>query len=296
MQLSSASFRALAVSPADLWGPAAGLAVFQILQGLGIIGGGVLAGIGQRRGRVFGAMVGALSGLLFLAGIFNGALASLVPGYADQLLTPASPIRSAALYGFPVLYTLCGAVGGWLGQIIWKPIPSASDYAHSANLAARPIQIRRTRPAAGHQQSLWDGPVLWLRVGIGAFLAVTMAIYTHSIIDGVVQLTEGRLSIVSVLEDQVAYAEVFSLAILFGGAIAGANTPNGLKQGMCVGIAAAFVIDGLFLMGFLNPSAPAIFPVLSTLFLGPIGGWFGSELLPPVHRGRARRRMTWDQD
>jgi hypothetical protein len=293
MQLTTALFRALGVDAGVIMGPAASVVTFEILKTLGIAAGGVLAGIGQRRGLVFGAMVGALSGLLFIAGVFNGLFSSVVPGLAAQLLTPGTLVRNIALYGLPILYTTFGGAAGWLGSHIWQPLPGPSDSLVDAN-ESRFANIRRKRRVYNRPlRSPWDGPVMWARVAIGALVAVCGAIYTKSIIDFSTQVSEGKLSVVTLLQDQVTYAEVFSLAIMIGGCIAGANTYNGLKQGMCVGIAAAFVIDALFIIGFLNTSAPAIYPVLSTLFLGPVGGWFGSELLPPVYQGPRRRRATW---
>lgn len=269
----------------------AGLGLLAGWQAVGLLVGAIVAGAGQKSGTALGVIVGVLSGLLFLAGVLSGCFASVLPAFAADVLMPGTLARNAALYGLPVAYALVGALGGWLGVRIWMPLPDADDPPLSVGPHAWSAQRRKAprRP----MRSAWNGPVRWPRAVLGAVLAVTGALYTKVFIDSLVLLSEGKLTVVTVLQDQVAYAEVFSLAILLGGSVAGANTPNGLKQGMAVGIGAAAIIDALLLAGFLNPAAPAIYPVLSTLCLGPIGGWIGAELLPPVCALPRRRIRVW---
>jgi hypothetical protein len=272
--------------------PVVGLVLFQVIQAIALIVGGIITGIGQRRAVTFGALVGLLSGLTVLAGLFHGLFASMARSFDTELLTPGTAIRNVTLYALPVLHLAFGGLGGWIGGIIWKPMPSFAFPAGASGgplsgLQARIIRRAETKPI----HSYWDGPIAWLRVILGTAIAVTGAIYARSIIDFLLLLSEGKLKIMTLLEDQVTFAEIFSLAILLGGCVAGANTRNGLKQGMCVGLGAAMILDALFLTGMLNPSGPRLFPVLSTLFLGPVGGWFASELLPPIYR--VRRRRGW---
>src|SRR5262249_8377415 len=99
-------------------------------------------------------------------------------------------------------------------------------------------------------------------------------------------------NVTTFLEDQVSFAEFFSLAIMVGGCIAGASTKNGLKQGSCVGLASAIVLAGLFWAGYFA-SGPRLYPIISTVFLGPIVGWFASELLPLVVAPQYRRRRSY---
>lgn len=271
--------------------PLAGLTLVAGWQMVGLLIGGLVAGAGQKGGTALGVIVGVLSGLLFLAGVLGGCFTNLLPAFASEVPRPGTLVRTAALYGLPVTYALVGALGGWLGRCIWIPLPDPDDLsALGGPHAWAPLRRKAPRRPA---RSVWDGPVRWPRVVLGSVLAVAGALYTKTFIDGLVLLSEGKLTVVTLFQDQVAYAEVFSLAILLGGSVAGANTPNGLKQGMAVGIAAAAIIDGLLLGGFLNPAAPAIYPVLSTLCLGPIGGWIGGELLPPVGPFRRRRVRVW---
>jgi hypothetical protein len=274
--------------------PSFGILMFLGIQVISLIVGGAITGIGQRRGMTYGALVGLLSGLLILSGIFYGVVHNLAVSFGAQLLTPGTAIRNIVLYALPILHVICGAIGGLVGRMIWRPMPEISGTGPGMFGVPAGVPWRIVRRDVGRMRaSVWEGPIHWVRVLLGTAIAVAGAIYAKTLIDIMVMLSQGTLKVVSLLEDQVTFAEIFSLAIMLGGCVAGANTRNGLKQGVCVGIGAALVIDALFMVGYLNPSAPRIYPILSTLFLGPIGGWFGSELLPPILglRYRRKRRM-----
>jgi hypothetical protein len=293
LQLCTAVLRALDIEGgSDAISPATGLVLFQGLQALALLGGGLLAGVGQRRGVAFGAIVGVISGMLFLAGMLNGIVSTLVQTFASDLLMPGDSLRSATLYGMPILHALFGAIGGLIGSSIWKPLPQLSLPLGMGKGPLAGIQNRLTSRPRMPQRPLipWTGPVSWFRVAIGTVIAVTGAVWTKGIIDFILMASEGKLSVMTNLEDQVVYGEIFSISILLGGIFAGATTYNGLKQGMAVGFLAAVCLAGIFVNGYLTTSTSVVFPMMSTVFLGPIGGWFGCELLPPVFKAARIRR------
>jgi hypothetical protein len=74
--------------------------------------------------------------------------------------------------------------------------------------------------------------------------------------------------------------------------VAGATTRNGLKQGFCVG--AGLAMAGFFLTGTVEQSGALVFPILSTVALGSLGGWFGTELMPPGDTRHRRKRWLDD--
>jgi len=99
----------LALDGADaqtLW---SGLDGFLMLQGMQLVGlffGGLLAGAGQRQGAAYGMVLG----------IWNGVLVVLIqPSMAEQFNT-------VTLYGLPLLQAGVGALAGWLGGLIWRPL------------------------------------------------------------------------------------------------------------------------------------------------------------------------------
>jgi hypothetical protein len=77
---------------------------------------------------------------------------------------------------------------------------------------------------------------------------------------------------------------------LAGGAVASINTYNGLKQGLCVGIATMLILAGVHGAESTDRWFElAAFIFCSSLCLCLVGGWFGSQLFPPVVPFKRRR-------
>ncbi len=273
-------------APTGALSPLVGLILFQSLQALALLPAGVMAGAGQRRGAFLGAAVGLFSGLFFISGMLAGILTTLVQSFSEQLLKPGQPIHELTLYSLPVVHTLIGALGGLAGCSIWKP-PAEITFP----LLSPKKQLALRREAANARPLFrWEGPIAWGHVLIGTVVATIGAVNTPTIIDWVLHASDNQLQIMTQLEDRIAYGEIFALSILAGGCLAGAQSSNGLKQGLCVAITLSFLMAGIFWKGPNSPTV--IYPVLCALCLAPVGGWFGSELLPPTV-GRRRRQSLY---
>jgi hypothetical protein len=294
LQLSISTLRGLTGnSGSAVLSPLYGIWMFVGIQAVSLVAGALVTGVGQRRGIMFGALVGLLSGLLVLSGIFWGVVGNFAASFGTQLFTPGAPIRNIVMYALPIVHVLCGALGGLIGSAFWRPLPEAGEFSPGGLVPGRQVPSRIVRKAADRPRTFsWKGPIRWGRVLIGTAVAVVGAVYAGAAIDWIIRASEGSINIVTVLEDQVSFAEFFSLAIMLGGCIAGVSTRNGLKQGACVGLASAIVLAVLFRAGYFG-SGSQLYPIISTLFLGPVGGWFASELLPPVVAPRYRRRRSY---
>jgi hypothetical protein len=294
LQLSISTLRGLTGnSGSAVLSPLYGIWMFVGIQAVSLVAGAIVTGVGQRRGITFGALVGLLSGLLVLSGIFAGVVGNFAASFGTQLFTPGAPIRNIVMYALPILHILFGALGGLVGSAFWRPLPEVGEYSTAGLVPGRRVPSRIVRKAADRPRTFsWKGPIRWFRVLIGTVVAVTGAVYARAAIDWITRMSEGSFQVYTVLEDQVSFAEFFSLAIMVGGCIAGASTRNGLKQGTCVGLASALVLGGLFRAGYFA-AGPQLYPIISTLFLGPVGGWFASELLPPVVAPQYRRRRSY---
>jgi hypothetical protein len=246
------------------------LIVLQGLQLLALLLGGLLAGAGHPAGEGIGAAVGLVNGLLCV--VFQP-----IPGQGAT---------TVALYSQPLLQAAVGALAGWIGRAVWKPLPSASP---TRVTPAAKIGVPR-RPMA----SLFQGRVAWVRVAIGSIVAVVGSLSAALILERAIAAGAPRGGVAAYhdlmyLQDRILTWEIKALALLFGGALAGINTRNGLKQGLCVGVVATLVLAGV-----LAAQGRATLPVLggtalSALCLSLVGGWFGCQLLPPVlpsNRGR----------
>jgi hypothetical protein len=289
LQMGMACLRGLHVdaSSGDL-NPLVGLILFLGLQVLALLIGGTLAGAGQPRGVLLGGLVGVTSGVLFLAGMLGGILSNMVQSFSSELLTPGTPTHDLTMFGLPLQNAIVAALGGLIGSWIWRPLPPLT----MPGLVG--VQNRKTRLDANVRAvSRWAGPVSLAGVLLGTTVAVLGAINTPRLIDYILLVSDRQIKIMTTLEDQVAHGEVYGLMILLGGILAGANRTNGLKQGVCVGMLVAIMMSSFHGYALGHTPLSVVFPIISALLLAPVGGWFGSELWPPVDRRVRRKRLTW---
>jgi hypothetical protein len=135
---------------------------------------------------------------------------------------------------------------------------------------------------AAKATALFAGPIAWPGVLAGAALAVAGATWATAVLDLVLSAGEGKLTIDSSLQAQLVTWEITALAMFVGSALAGATTGNGLKQGLCVGVGTAALLVG-FSFGAKHLQLDNLaLTVGSALVICLVGGWFGSQLFPPV--------------
>jgi hypothetical protein len=251
------------LSPEELWADVRNLLILQGLQLFGLIVGGLVTGGGQRSGLVLGAVVGTWNGLLSVVLRQN----------------PGQELTLVGLYGQPLLQATVGAVGGWLGSLIWKPIPSS---------AVPTVLIPRRKKVPRRRLPILAGQVAWFRVVAGTSLGVAGTLTAGIIFQKLMDAAGGRMAGVPDLQDRLITWEIKALAMLVGAALAGATTQNGLKQGLFVGLVAGVVLVGV--QAPLNDGwwDVAFWTMASTLSLSLAGGWFGGQLFPPVVKIRNR--------
>jgi hypothetical protein len=261
---------AMAVDPEaarEVWSTLTGLLLLQGLQAVGLLSGGALAGAGKRQGAVYAALVGLANGLISVAQVHSNA----------QLYSPV------LLYGQPILHAAIGSLGGLVGLLIWRPLAPVAMPAGTV-VGTKPAPRRRDRSVLG-------GPIAWFRVLAGSGVALGGALWASAILDLVLDAGEGKLSIDSNLQAHLITWEITVLALLAGGAWAGAATTNGLKQGLCVGLATSTALCGIRLAGkSIHIDTLASTVIIAMLFC-ILGGWFGGHLFPPLGASFGRRRF-----
>ncbi len=246
----------------DLWRWAPNVIALGSLQLFAVLIGGVFAGGGQNGGLGHGAISGA----------WNGVLAVLL----QQL--PGDTLGTSALYALPVAHAVVGAVGGLIGALIWRPVV----------LQPEPELSAPRKPAQRKSKPLLAGPVAWFRVALGTAIAVAGALYASRLLDWIGEVSRGRLVTTSTMQDNVLTWELRAIALLLGGAFAGALTRNGLKQGLFVGIFASMALITLQSAKGGAWMELALFTAVGTTALALAGGWFGGQILPPVVAGARR--------
>jgi hypothetical protein len=132
--------------------------------------------------------------------------------------------------------------------------------------------------------------VAWARVFAGVAVAVGGILWAQVILDFVLQASEGKLAVDTHLQAQLITWEICLLAMLTGSGIAGATRGNGLKQGLFVGIGSSVMLGGLGYFSGTTQVALLVLLAACALALGLAGGWFGSQLFPPVCTPARRRR------
>jgi hypothetical protein len=240
-----------------------GQVFWQALQGVGLLVGAALAGSSETLGFFYGTLVGIGNGIV------SSALPQSAGGPASQMALVAQPLIQAAL----------GLVGGWMGSILFAPLPDMS-IPTGAGVARK--RRRRLKP-------LLEGRIYWLRVLVGTLVAVFGVLSAGAIFDAVIEAGRGRLMTEAYWQDQIFTWEIKVLALLLGGALAGANTNNGFKQGLVVGLGAALVMASLPRYNSTVFDGTVLF--CTVLGLCITGGWFGGELLPPIVRAPRAKHM-----
>jgi hypothetical protein len=245
----------------EVWQSPLGLVLLESLQLLPLLLAGLLAGSGQRHGFVLG----------FLIGLCNSVLCMFLQ------VSLANPATAIAWYLPPLLHGVLGSLGGWVGSTIWKPLVIPT-------LPTAPGQLGRKMPVARRRLSLFAGRVAWFRVVLGAALAVAGSLSAEFLLDAALNASQGKLETTTRMQDRIFTWEIRALCILVGAALAGATTSNGLKQGLVVGL---LVTCGLLAMA-KHPGTVELagLTALSSIMLSLAGGWFGSQLLPPVWKVR----------
>jgi len=275
-QLCLAGFLAAGAEAArsgDIGATLTGLSVLQGLQVLGVLAGAILAGTGKRRGPVYGLLVGLWNGALFTVCQNWLGQQGFIEPWLGRDWTDQTTLFN--LLGPPILQAAVGLVGGWMGSMIWKPLPEF-------DLALTPQE--KAVLATGPQRSLFAGPVAWGRVLAGSAIAIGGVVWVNAILDFVLEASEHKLTIQTFFQARLVTWEICSLAMLVGSSLAGANTLNGMKQGLWVGLVGFTVLFGIRMTSASVPDDLLMFTLLSALPLGLVGGWFGCQLFPPLPR------------
>jgi hypothetical protein len=253
--------------PPDVWATLTGLILLQGLQGIGLLVGGGLAGAGQPRGVLLGSAVG----------LVNGFVALMLQHINGE------PVTEVLLYGQPILHLAFGTLGGLVGTLIWRPLPSLS-------LASPPGEASPKRlPAPPHP--VWAAPVSWGRVVLGIVVVLAGVFWPKVILSFVLEASNGKMSLSTHLQAELVTWEVSALIVLLGAGLAGATAFSGFKQGLCVGIGATLCLIAAQLGGRSLSLEQTVLSLFGILTLSVVGGWFGGQLFPPVVASRRRKGL-----
>ncbi|MDB5311220.1 MAG: hypothetical protein JWO38_5422 [Gemmataceae bacterium] len=263
------------------------------LQAGAVLFGSVLAAAGRVRGSTLGAAVGGLCGGLFLT-------VEIVAG---------APSGQLVLLLQPLILSLGGAIAGVAGAWVWAAVPEL-DMPVPAGKKQSSIQLNVDAPGEGSR------PTVWLRVGVGVAVIVAGVGLAEKVRGGAEKVSGGILKVESRGQARFLSWQIATLAVLAGGAWAGAGTGAGLRHGVYAGLLGGLGVVGLtaargelsqpaeYLLSQMNLAGasaqdPAALAGLGCgiLAAGLVGGWFGGQLflpLAPVHMRNRKLRLGGD--
>jgi hypothetical protein len=256
---------------ADHWNTVLGIVLHHAALAVSLLIGGGLSGAGQSRGLVYGAFVGLASGIISL----------LLQNHKTEAFA------SVLIYAEPLIHLATGAIGGALGMLIWRPTPKIPELENST---PTPIPLPNFSIALAR---LLTGPVHIGRVCAGAFIIVMGVVWSQAILEFLLRASNGSLALTSKLQAQLVSMEIIALVVLLGAGFAGATTRNGFKQGLCVGLAASAIVLGVQISNPKFAIEAAISTLSGIILVALVGGWFGSQLFPPVDPSRRKRRLSY---
>jgi hypothetical protein len=248
------------------------------LQVLGVLIGGLVAGAGNSRGVIAGAVIGLAN-----------AVAFVLPSFASGKRPP-----DFLLFGAWLPLAVFGGAGGLLARQVFPSLFDLPDPNAKQEKEEKAKKKKEPPP-----------PLAWFRVLGGAALSVGCTVWAGMIRDFIVGSAGGRLVIESRLQAEFIAWIISALAMIAGGAFAGAGTITGLRHGFLVGLlasASTFVIHhqivqeampaeqffatlfGLPDSGLPEAAQTLLFLLTNSLLLGTLGGWLGGALLPKVSR------------
>lgn len=274
------------------WQSSEALTAVFLLQLVSTSFGALLASAGRPRGIALGAFVGLLCGALFL-----GA----------EALDGTSLVQLVLLLQ-PVLLTVCGAIAGAVGAWVWAAVPELDMPAPLVKKSSS-IELLQEKPEDKAR------PTKWYRVVIGALVIVAGMGLAEKARFAAEKASGGLLKVESRGQGKFMSWQIATLAVLAGGAFAGATTGAGLRHGVYTGVLGGigggclammrgeFTQPEEYLLKYMNlavsgPSDPvavlgiAFGIVVATL----VGGWFGGQLFPPLAPAHMRRPHFHDCD
>jgi hypothetical protein len=269
-QLLTAGFLASG-DATDFWNTVLGVVLHHAVYAVSLLVGGALSGAGQRRGILYGALVGFVSGVISF----------MLQDHKSEAFS------SILIYAEPLIHLATGAIGGGIGMLIWRPTPKLPDLEGSS---PTPVVLPGFGLALGN---MFTGPVHLGRVCAGAFLIVIGVVWSSAILEFLLRASNGSLALTSKLQAQLVSVELSALVALLGAGFAGATTRNGLKQGLCVGLGASAIVLGVQISNPKFALEAAIFTISGIVLVALVGGWFGGQLFPPLDPSKRKRRFSY---
>lgn len=252
------------------WQSLAGFITWQSLEVVGVFFGGMMAAAGRNQMMTLGVLLGCMVGFLTLAIIPNN-----------------SQIAPTLFFAMPAWFTVAGAAGALLGEILWHPQYRKNIRVLSNRTLAEGQQETGVSQMIRHAVlGMIFANVMWLRVILAVAVILPTLWYTHDMVNWVLiklGLT-AWVAEVGLLKSTVETMIKITVIIL-AATLASAGTTHGIAHGFWIGV----------LSGVLNLLRRVLFPTDDGLPVNDIlwevgwvfmlcvaAGGFGALVLPPI--------------
>jgi hypothetical protein len=260
----------------SMWGGETAFFIWQGLQIVALLLGGILAGAGQKAGWQYGGVIGLINGFISLF----------------QLLPYKPNVPEVYLFAQPLLYVAVGVLGSVIGAWFWPPLVAASSEDLRKAKEVRPPWWKFLLGVFDFKRL----KVHWVKSLLCAVVAAAGVIFMEQ---AYVYLV-GKLQIAEVLRKRGINREYVIIImtwlwVFMSAMAAGASTHHGWIQGFWVGVLTGPVFIAISALDESKGMTTTVPTLLGTfLALGIAGGSFGARLLPPVIKNKHREglRMT----
>lgn len=257
-----------------------GLVLLLVVRSIAVFFGSLLSATGQPLGVLAGLASGAVSvGLMFAIDVRVGRVAD----QSSMLMLGAAGAMVVSL------------IGSLIGRLVWKPLPQ---------LVVPGMVVARSRPRSGASGAGSPGVVMVVRVLVGLAILAYGTLQADAVVKWISRFA--GMSQVSLLQLQLVTWTVSVLSSMLAGSATGVNNRSGFTGGLTVGILGGLIVlIGQNRLGavilpahefWLTPGTTTgtmagsmVFAALSCVLLSALGGWIGSQMLPPVG-GKKRTR------
>jgi hypothetical protein len=243
---------------------------------------------------LLGLLVAATLAAAVAAGMLNrrAEFSGMLLGLGAAAVTIAIEINNGIeppsdwMIGVPILLAVVGMIGGLAGRLMIPPAPKLPRFG----LVDPRVELRIQSPPA---------PISWWRVLAGSVIVVFGVLYADSLRYGISRVLVGHSG--GFGASRLVTWQVSVIATILGGALAGASTRAGLKQGALAGLFAATATVITLASGAFSDSLVAEFwtyqlsldsvgPIvyslvgLTVLIATTLGGWLAGHLIQTQDR------------
>lgn len=277
--LKMAELVVLWITPIDaFWKGVAGFIVWQSVQMVGVFLGGMMVAAGQNQTLTLGLLLGIMVGFLTL------------------IVFPTNPNVPQALYfAMPAWFTVSGAFGAWVGELLWHPMHRKSlRLVSNAKLTPESKDLGFGQVVRNAVLGMIFANIHWLRVILAVILIIPTLWGASAFVNFLIMKLGLGAWVLEVGLQKLWVATMIKIGmVVLCAAMVGAGTTHGIAHGFWTGVICG--VANLLLHVFIPreevlPVDQILWEVAWVFGLCVIAGGFGALAIPPMMYLAQKRR------